>query len=159
MRMPFRRRPRSGGSSNSVSATDSTISTATSAQLALPSLPLQPGDQPQTVAPGRTITALEIRDLNELIRKRYALDVEIWGLKGCRPRDRYIVEDKMKRADVALFKILSIVRMWDSPEVWKSTADYYRLREIRHRLEMGGGKRVWEGNPPWEEESDNRVSL
>ncbi|KAE9364683.1 hypothetical protein N431DRAFT_431509 [Stipitochalara longipes BDJ] len=94
------------------------------------------------------IPALEIRDLNELIRVRYALDVEIWSLRHCRRADRPIVEDKMRRSDAALERILGIVRAWDTLQAWDSTEDWLRMREIRQRLEMDN-KRVWAEDPPW----------
>lgn len=53
------------------------------------------------------------------------------------------------RADAALSKILGIVRAWDTPGVWNSEEDYLLLRNIRFRLEMVPGKKMWAGNPPW----------
>jgi hypothetical protein len=122
-------------------------STAPTPVPALP--PLPPGDQPTPILLGQKVSALEVRDLNELIRKRYALDVEIWSKRDCQPRDRKVIEDKMRRSDAALAKIMGIVRLWDKREVWESEADWQRLRVIRQRLEGEDGKRVWKGNPPW----------
>ncbi|PVH79234.1 hypothetical protein DL98DRAFT_632906 [Cadophora sp. DSE1049] len=151
MRNPFRRGPRPVDSSSSASGTESTISTATSAQqqVPLPQAPVQvqvqPGDLPPVIPPGQKVTALQIRGLNELIRKRYALDVEIWNKRHCASRDRKILLEKMRQSDATLVKIMSTVRMWDTRDVWESNADYHRLKAIRHRLEMEGGKRLWEG--------------
>jgi hypothetical protein len=91
---------------------------------------------------------LEIRDLNELIRQRYALDVQIWGLKACQRRDRPRVVDMMRRSDAALLKIMAIVHAWGTAELWESSADWHRLRDIKERLETGN-QRVWAQNPPW----------
>jgi hypothetical protein len=55
----------------------------------------------------------------------------------------------MTRADAALSKILGIVRAWDTLDVWESEADYLLLKDIKYRLEMVPGKRVWANNPPW----------
>ena len=99
---------------------------------------------------GQKVSGVDIRDLNELIRKRYALDVEIWSKRYCMARDRKVIEDKMRRSDAALARIMSIVRSWDRPEVWESDADWQRLRTIRDRLEEEGGKRIWKNNPPWD---------
>ena len=110
---------------------------------------LAPGDQPVPMLSGQKVSALEIRDLNELIRKRYALDIEIWSKRDCRPRDRKVVEDKMRRSDAALLKIMAIVEIWDKPDVWESQEDWRKMTNIRERLEMEAGKRVWTGNPPW----------
>ncbi len=113
-------------------------------------MPVQPGDLLPDLPPGHKVSPLEIRGLNELIRKRYALDVEIWSKRSCRPRDRFLLVDKMRRSDAALIKIMATVRMWDTPEVWDSNADFLQLKTIRRRLETEGGKKLWEGNPPWE---------
>jgi hypothetical protein len=115
------------------------------------SMLLPPGDQPSTFRPGHKISPVEVRELNDLIRKRYALDVEIWSVRDARVRDRPLVEDKMRRSDLALLKIKATVRAWDTPEVWNSRADWDRLRMIRDRLEMNGGQRVWSDNPPWDD--------
>ncbi|KAH0538335.1 hypothetical protein FGG08_005070 [Glutinoglossum americanum] len=107
-----------------------------------------PGDVPRPLAPGREVTPEEIRDLGELIRKRYELDVEIWGLRHVKPRDRRIVEDKMRRSDATLQKIYRTIYAWDSPDAFKSPKDWVKLQEIRMRIEEDG-KRDWANNPPW----------
>jgi hypothetical protein len=103
------------------------------------------------LGPDYKVSPLEIRDLNELIRKRYALDIEIYNRKDCMPINRNIVYDRMTRADVLFAKIMSIVTLWDREEVWGSRADWDRLRDIRQRLENEEAKRTWEGHPPWED--------
>jgi len=131
-----------------------TSANPTNLALAAPPIPapklLLPGDQPPPLSAGQKVSPLEVRNLNELIRKRYALDVEIWSKRHCRPRDRLFVEDKMQRADAVLEKIMLIVRMWDDSSAWESHADWNRLRRIKQSLEMEGGQRLWANNPPWE---------
>jgi len=46
-----------------------------------------------------------LRSLRELIRDKYRLDVEIWGLRGARKPDRWLVEQKMEKAD-------AVRRLW-----------------------------------------------
>lgn len=111
---------------------------------------LAPGDQP-THIPGHKVSALEVRELHELIRLRYTLDVLIWSNRKCVPRNRPLVEVNMRRADAALRKINSTVEMWDTREAWTSYADWQRLKDIRYKLGMNG-KREWMKHPPWEEE-------
>jgi hypothetical protein len=96
------------------------------------------------------VTALEVRHLNELIRKRYTLDVEIWSQRQCHERDRVYVETKMRRSDAALLKIMGIVKEYDRREVWKTEQEWLKLKEIKLRLEEGG-KRLWAQNPPWDD--------
>jgi hypothetical protein len=97
------------------------------------------------------VTPLQIRELGELIRLRYALDNMIWGQRHCSPVSRPLVEEIGRRADATLREIISIVEAWDNPDVWDpQSGDWQRLREIKRRIEMGG-KRTWADNPPWEE--------
>jgi hypothetical protein len=127
----------------------STSTVTVVAPLAQSSFSLPPGDQPASFSPGYKVSPAELRDLNELIRQRYTLDIEIWARRHCMPRDRPLVVERMIRADAALSKILGIVRAWDTLDVWESEADYLLLKNIRYRLEMVPGKRVWADNPPW----------
>ena len=55
--------------------------------------------------PGHIVSPGEIRALSNLIRTRYALDVEIWRLEDCKQCDGKVVEEKTRRADAALAKI------------------------------------------------------
>jgi hypothetical protein len=57
----------------------------------------------------------------------------------------------MQRADAALLQIMGIIRTWDDPDIWWNPEDWERLHGLRQRLELGG-KRLWEGNPPWGEQ-------
>ena len=99
---------------------------------------------------GRKVKPDEIRDLVEDIRKRYQLDVEIWGLRHVGERDRSVVEEKMRRSDAILQKIKGTINSWDSKDAFESKNDYEKLLEIKSRIETGG-KRTWEGNPPWKD--------
>jgi hypothetical protein len=100
---------------------------------------------------GQKVKPEEIRDLGELIRKRYELDVEIWGLRQVKPRDRPIVEEKMRRSDAILKQIYRTIHNWNTPDAFESPRDRESFREIKSRIEMEG-KRVWAVNPPWGEE-------
>ena len=103
---------------------------------------------------GKPIPADELRSLGDLIRQRYALDVEIWTLRSVRARDRPLVMEKMRRADAALGKIRRIVVSFDNPKYFESPTDYKKLQEIKERI-MEEGKRNWTQHPPWEDRSDS----
>jgi hypothetical protein len=97
------------------------------------------------------VTPTQVRELNELIRQRYALDNMIWGQRHCSPVSRPRVAEIGRRADATLREIISIVEAWDNPDVWDpQSGDWQRLREIKRKIEMGG-KRIWADHPPWEE--------
>jgi len=100
---------------------------------------------------GQQVTAKELRDLCELIRKRYSLDVEIWSLRKTKARDRKIVEDKMHKADATLRKINRILDSWDTEEAFPNAHDRAKLQEIRRRIKMAG-KRDWAKQSPFDEQ-------
>ena len=109
---------------------------------------VQPEIREMQVAREPTIQPEEIRNLGELIRKRYELDIQIWGLRDVGPRDRHIVEEKMCRSDAILSKIQRTVSSWDSPHAFESEEDWYKMKDIRTRMEAEG-KRNWTTHPPW----------
>jgi hypothetical protein len=154
MRKFFQSRAKYRKGSKTANVNASSATSLTTPPSTPPSDPLPPGDPSTALPRGYKVSPLEVRDLNELIRKRYALDKEIWSFRACKPRDRHLLLDKMTEADAALMKILNIVHTWDNFEVWESSADWQRLRTIRQRLEMEeSGKRLWAVNPPWEDDA------
>lgn len=91
-----------------------------------------------------------LRGLRDLIRARYALDMEIWSLKGARKSNRPIVEEKMGRADAILMEIYSMVETWEeNDKVW-TTQEWELARDVKKRI-LEKGKRQWKDNPPWNE--------
>jgi hypothetical protein len=89
--------------------------------------------------------------LRELIRQKYALDVEIWSLRRVRWVDRGEVEDKMEKADAVLREIRDMVGAWQGTEnTWDSPAEWARAQEIQDRL-LSDGKREWMKDPPWKD--------
>jgi hypothetical protein len=120
-------------------------------QKAQQQLNMLPGEIPKPLMPGFKVQAEEIRELRDLIRKRYALDIEIWDLRDVRPRDRPIVEAKMRRSDAMLQQIYLTICEWDRPDAFHSQRDWIKLQEIKIRIEEGG-KRFWAANPPWDEQ-------
>jgi cysteinyl-tRNA synthetase len=92
-----------------------------------------------------------IRTLRELIREKYRLDVEIWGLRGARKPDRWLVQQRMEKADAVMEEIMGMVSLWDQnrDRSW-SPAEWERVQDIRTRLQSGG-IRVWAENPLWDE--------
>jgi hypothetical protein len=164
----FRRRPKSvvsstneahrpstatSASKSSVFTGPSKSSTCTAVTVATTPAPPPVNNELQShiASTARKVSSSEVRDLNQLIRNRHVLDVEIWSLRGVRRVDRDFVQDLMQRADAALQQIMGIIRAWDDPDMWWNPEDWERLHGLRQRLELGG-KRLWEGNPPWGEQ-------
>src|ERR1700753_3165560 len=73
----------------------------------------------------------DLRDLRELIRRRYALDVEIWEKKdiiyGSRPK----VKELMDKSDAMLKQIEDIVRKLDSRDCFESDIEYKKALKIK----------------------------
>jgi hypothetical protein len=113
--------------------------------------PDNPGDLPRPHVPGQQIGSDEIRDLRELIQKRYALDLEIWEGRNLGAWDRDLVESAMRKSDAVLIKIQRILSSWNDPYIVWAPQDYAKMQEIRQRLELSG-KRNWSVNPPWYDE-------
>jgi hypothetical protein len=92
-----------------------------------------------------------LKALRDLIRHRYELDMEIWRLRDVRSADREVVEEKMERADAVLDEILAIVSYWDfgDGDTW-TPAEWELASDVKQRL-LGGEKRRWGENPPWED--------
>ena len=90
-----------------------------------------------------------LRDLRELIRNRYQMDVEIWSLRSARKADRPKVLEKMVVADAIMEEIWMTVGTWENQQDGNWTdEEWVRVQEIKARLQSDG-KRIWEGNPPW----------
>ena len=89
--------------------------------------------------------------LRELIRLKYKLDIEIWGLRGARKPDRWIVQQKMEKADAVITEIMEMVQLWQhqSDGAWDDE-EWERVQEIRNRLQTGG-IRIWAENQIWNE--------
>jgi hypothetical protein len=96
----------------------------------------------------RSVSPDSLYILRELIRKRYALDVEIWSLRRVRRCDRQYVQEKMERADALLLEIRAMVRAWEGTESSWTRAEWSQAQAIQRRL-LVDGKREWLINPPW----------
>jgi hypothetical protein len=107
-----------------------------------------PADLPKHRIRGEKVKAEEIRELCELVRKRFSLDVEIWNLRYAKERDRNKVKEKIDKADAALAKIRRILASWDRRDLFESVEDWEVLQDIKGRIDLDG-KRDWMTNPPW----------
>jgi hypothetical protein len=108
-----------------------------------------PAVPPEAPSKPARITEIEVRELNELIRLRYTLDMRIWSYRNVHLEDRPLVVNVMWRSDAALAGIMSTLEAWDNPDVWESAYEWQQLKEIRRRLEIAN-KRLWAQQPPWE---------
>jgi hypothetical protein len=92
-----------------------------------------------------------LRELRELIRIRYELDVKIWSLRKVRKPDRPMIEEDMERADALMAEIMEIIRAWEGSEAWWSKNEWEQVEQIIDKMNADG-KRRWMGNAPWEED-------
>jgi hypothetical protein len=89
-----------------------------------------------------------------MIRQRYQLDVQIWGERFLRERDRDVTEVKIRKADALMNKIRRTVIAWNDPQYFSPyTGDYEAFQEIARRIHSPG-KRDWVNEPPWMATSD-----
>jgi hypothetical protein len=97
----------------------------------------------------KMVSAEKLRELRDLIRLRYALDVEIWTLRGVRGPDRPIVEEKMEKADAVLHNIRDTILAWeDTRDSW-TEEEWDKLGDVYGRI-TADGKRWWMEKPPWD---------
>jgi len=119
---------------------------------AIPPLPpAAHGDLPRARIKNQLATKEELRDLRELIRYRYALDVEIWNLRDVQEYNREVVREKMKKSTAALHKIRRIVDSLDNRSYFSSDVEHEKLKQIKSRILLAG-KRDWDRHPPWEDD-------
>ena len=104
--------------------------------------------QPQP-APVQCITAQQIRELRELIRYRYSLDIGIWHQRGVKEFKRDRLKENMRRSDAALEVIRSTLLEWDRREFFASDIEHQKFIDIKNRL-LKGQKANWAKHPPWE---------
>jgi hypothetical protein len=100
---------------------------------------------------GQKVKPQELRQLRELLRQRYDLDLEIWNRRKVGVYNRPIVEESMRKADALLLRIRALVVTMDRREYFNSDAEYMRFKEVKARIGENG-KRSWIQNPPWDEE-------
>jgi hypothetical protein len=99
----------------------------------------------------KTSTPDALRNLRELIRTRYELDMEIYRMRHVRGPDRPLVLQKMQRADALLAEILAIVNTWEQNPVTWDKREWELAVDIRNRL-LADNKRKWANNPPWNDD-------
>lgn len=100
-----------------------------------------------------------VRQLRELVRERYRLDLYIWSERDVLPADRELVMRDCQRADDRLRRIYTIVSCWD--EEFFAKKDWDAAKKIKEGIlaaKAEGGHLLWAQKPPWEYESD-RESL
>jgi len=91
-----------------------------------------------------------LRELRELIRARYELDICVWNARDVLEANRPNVEKKMIQSNAILQDIQSRVQKWSgedpasgwTPEEWKLA------QEVKTRL-LAPGKRDWIKEPLW----------
>ena len=91
-----------------------------------------------------------LRDLRELIRNRYELDVKIWSMWHTRKPNRPYVQKDMDKADVIMEEILCLINAWGNTRDtarW-SKEEWEKVEIIRTKIREGG-YRTWANNPPW----------
>ncbi|KAF2630094.1 hypothetical protein BU25DRAFT_265504 [Macroventuria anomochaeta] len=118
---------------------------ATSSQQQISKAPQQP-TEPAHV---QKITAQQIRELRELIRYRYSLDIEIWRQRGVKEYKRDKLKENMIKSDAALGVIRNTLLEWDRREFFATDKEHQKFIEIKNRL-LQGVKANWAQYPPWE---------
>jgi hypothetical protein len=104
--------------------------------------------QRDEVENGNGPTAL--REIRELIRRRYELDMIIWRNRNDVEANRPLWQRTMVQSDAILLEIQGKVTKWDNTDNasgWTSE-EWEMAKEIKERL-LAPGKRNWAEDPPW----------
>jgi hypothetical protein len=109
---------------------------------------IPPADLPKRRLRGEKVTAAEIRELCDLARKRFSLDVDLWDLRHAKERDREYIWDRIYQADAALHKIRRTLASWDRRDLFESKEHWEAFEDIKRRINLDG-KRDWVAHPPW----------
>lgn len=117
-----------------------------------------PGDTPIKPQKHQLLNPAELRQLRELIRLRYRLDVEIWADRRMKGFQRDRAKENIRKSTAALARIQLTVEMWDKREYFNTDEEYLQFRELKERLLKNDGKRDWNVHPPWDEAPPGRAS-
>ena len=98
-------------------------------------------------AQNQLVTNDELRELGELIRERYKLDMLLHNLRNRTSYEGDVIRDNITKSTAALAKIKRLVDSFDRPDLFKIPGDHNKLKEIRRRI-YEGGKRDWNKHPP-----------
>lgn len=96
------------------------------------------------------VTTEQLRELKDLIRHRYSLDVELWHNRYNDNWSQYLQEEKIRKADATLVQLKRMVRDMDRRDNFETAEEYKMFKEVRDRI-LEKGKRNWTDNPPWKE--------
>jgi hypothetical protein len=93
------------------------------------------------------VTKDELRELGELIRERYKLDMLLHNLRNKTSYEDDVILENTIKSTAALAKIKRLVDSFDRPDLFQVPSDHNKLKEIRRRI-YEGGKRDWNKHPP-----------
>jgi len=96
---------------------------------------------------GQLVEKEELRELGDLIRERYRLDMLLYNLRDKTSYEDDVIDENIIKASAALAKIKRLVDSFDRPDLFKDRQDHEKLKEIRMRI-YEGGKRDWKKQPP-----------
>jgi hypothetical protein len=106
-----------------------------------------PGDDIPQRRQNQLVTSDELRELGELIRERYRLDMLLHHLRNRTSYEGDVIRENIRRSTAVLAKIRRLVDSFDRPDLFETRDDHYKLLEIKRRI-YEGGKRDWTRNPP-----------
>lgn len=110
-------------------------------------------DRPIKRAKGQKVKPEELRHVRELMRRRYALDLELWELRNAGDYDYEVHTPKLEKADALLMRIQTIVFSMDHRDYFNNDSEWERFGELKKRV-FQDGKRSWVKNPPWEDKEE-----
>jgi hypothetical protein len=84
--------------------------------------------------PNQGINSQDLRECRELIRAKFALDVDVYNLRDVDTRHMALVQDKMRRSEGAMIDIQKLVRGWREAKDQWTAEEWEKVEEIDYRV-------------------------
>lgn len=98
-----------------------------------------------------------VRRLRELIRERYALDIELWAKRDTHRANYPMIMPKCKKADEILQEIYWIVNSWDEKSFTDEEWDMIeKIRACLRTKQTENEPAYWQSLPPWARDQSER---
>jgi len=85
----------------------------------------------------KDINSQDLRECRELIRAKFALDVDVYNYQDVDARHRQTVEDKMKRSEGAMVDIRKQVESWRVAKDQWTAEEWPVVEELHYRINRG----------------------
>jgi hypothetical protein len=80
------------------------------------------------------ISSQDLRECRELIRVKFALDVDVYNLRDVAERYRPLVEEKMRRSEGAMIDIRKKINGWKAAKDQWTAEEWAKVEDLHYRV-------------------------